>query len=207
MKKLLMTKTKRVLLGSMLAAVMAFSGMASAQTLPGTLTAQDFGVVNYDTGLGTLKGYTAGFGVTDATLAGATEVVVKLYGADNQLLQTNTAIMSKFNSDITGTQFSSPFDVSGTFDYSTDGYWTNVRETQYGQSVAAAKVTATVTLANGKVVTATNTSLTGDPATIYPSMMAPHSKDDCKKNGWKLFTNPSFKNQGQCVSHAVRAMH
>jgi hypothetical protein len=77
--------------------------------------------------------------------------------------------LPKFNADITGVQFSSPFDVSGTFDYVTDGYWTNVRETQYGQSVPATKVVATVTLANGKVVTAENTNLTGDPTTIYPT--------------------------------------
>ena len=139
-------------------------------TLSGTLSAEDFGVVNYDVGggLGILKGYTAGFGVTDSTFAGATSVVVKLYAAGDVLLQTNTAILSKFNVDVTGTQFSSPFDVSGTFNYATDGYWTNVREAQYGQSVPAVKVVATVTLANSKVVTAINTSLTGDPTTIYP---------------------------------------
>ncbi|MFA6301257.1 MAG: hypothetical protein WC609_02815 [Candidatus Paceibacterota bacterium] len=146
------------------------SGMAAPiLALPGTLTAEDFGVVNYDTGLGILKGYTAGFGLTDATFAGATSVVVQLFNGST-LLQTNTAILPKFNTDITGTQFSSPFDVSGTFDYGTDGYWTNVKETQYGQSVPATKVVATVTLANGKVVTAENTNLTGDPTTIYPTV-------------------------------------
>lgn len=28
----------------------------------------------------------------------------------------------------------------------------------------------------------------------------PTDMDQCKKDGWKAFTNPSFKNQGQCVS-------
>jgi hypothetical protein len=28
----------------------------------------------------------------------------------------------------------------------------------------------------------------------------PTDKDQCKKDGWKLFNNPSFRNQGQCVS-------
>lgn len=28
----------------------------------------------------------------------------------------------------------------------------------------------------------------------------PTSKAQCKKGGWKMFTDPSFKNQGQCVS-------
>jgi hypothetical protein len=186
---------------------MTASGTAA---LIGNLEAEDFGVVNYDTGLGILKGYTAGFGLTEGTLASSTSVVVKLYGAGDQLLQTNTANIVKFNQDITGTQFSSPFDVSGTFDYVTDGYWTNVREAEYGQSVPATKVVATVTLANGNVVTAENTMLVGDPTTIYPDIVtpptptAPETKDDCKNGGWKTFTNPTFKNQGQCVSSVAK---
>lgn len=170
----------------------------------GTLAAEDFGVVNYDVGggLGFIKGYTAGFGVTDATLAGATSVVVQLFAGAN-VLQTNTAILPKFNADITGVQFSSPFDVSGTFNYATDGYWTNVRASEYGQSATATRVVATVTLANGKIVTAENTLLTGDAWTIFPVapvMLPPTNKDQCKNDGWKVFTNPSFRNQGQCVS-------
>lgn len=31
----------------------------------------------------------------------------------------------------------------------------------------------------------------------------PVTKDDCKNGGWKTFTNPSFKNQGQCVSYVA----
>lgn len=174
------------------------SGTATALPLPGTLSAEDFGVVNYDTGLGVLKGYSAGFGLTDATFAGAQSVVVKLY-ASSTLLQTNTAT-SKLGVDVTGTQISSPFDVSGNFNYATDGYWVNVRQSQYGQSVPATRVTATVTLANGKVVTAENSVLAGNPTSIYPATTtAPTTKAQCKNGGWKTFTNPSFKNQGQCV--------
>ncbi len=199
---------KKIILGSMLAIALTLSSLipAFAHQTP-ALHAEDFGVVNYDTGLGMLKGYTAGFGVTDATLAGATSVVVKLYAAGDQLLQTNTANMVKFNADITGTQFSSPFDVSGNFNYTTDGYWTNMRQAQYGQSIPATKVVATVTLAGGQVVTATNTNLTGDPTTIYPvpAPSTPENKDRCKNGGWKSFTNPSFKNQGQCVSAMAKA--
>jgi hypothetical protein len=29
----------------------------------------------------------------------------------------------------------------------------------------------------------------------------PTNKDQCKKNGWKTFNNPSFKNQGQCEKY------
>lgn len=31
----------------------------------------------------------------------------------------------------------------------------------------------------------------------------PTDKDQCKKNGWKSFNNPSFKNQGDCVSYVA----
>jgi hypothetical protein len=172
----------------------------------GALHAEDFGVVSYDTGLGMLKGYTAGFGLTDATFAGAQSVTVRLY-AGATLLQTNVA-KAKFMTDITGTQFSSPFDVSGTFNYGTDGYWTNTRESQYGQSVAATRVVATVILANGKTLTAENTTLTGDPSTIFgttppPVVNPPSTKDQCKNDGWMNFTNPSFKNQGQCIKYVT----
>lgn len=147
---------------------MTTSGEASEipDTLLGSLAAEDFGIVSYDTGLGILSGYTAGFGLTDATFENAQSVVVELFAGDT-LLQTNTAT-AQFAIDVVGTQISSPFDVSGTFDYVTDGYWVNVREAEFGQSVPATKIVATVTLENGKVVVATNTNLTGDPTTIYP---------------------------------------
>ena len=34
---------------------------------------------------------------------------------------------------------------------------------------------------------------------------APTSADQCKKDGWKRFNNPSFKNQGDCVSYTRSA--
>lgn len=180
----------------------------TADELDATLAAEDFGVVDYDTGLGTLSGYTAGFGLTGATFEDVQSVVVELYSGGT-LLQTNTAT-AKVGDEITGTQISSPFDVSGDFDYATDGYWINEREAQYGQSVPATRVVATVTLESGQVVTAENTVLTGDPTTIYPDVEPPEpptgptNKDECKKGGWMTFTDPSFKNQGQCVAFTNR---
>ena len=37
-------------------------------------------------------------------------------------------------------------------------------------------------------------------ATSDPDVAPPTNKDQCKKDGWKTFNNPSFKNQGDCVS-------
>lgn len=181
----------------------------TADRLEETLRAEDFGVVNYDTGLGILKGYSAGFGLDNATFENVQSVVVKLYAGD-QLLQTNTAT-AKLGDEITGNQISSPFDVSGNFNYAADGFWTNVRETQYGQSVPATRVVATVTLENGEVLTVENTNVTGDPTTIYPVVTPPTSgdkptsKDQCKNGGWKDFSNPSYRNQGQCVSSVAKS--
>lgn len=169
-------------------------------TLPGTLSAEDFGVMIASG----VKGYTAGFGLTDATFAGATSVVMELYSGTT-LLQTNTGT-ALIGSTILGNQISSPFDVFGTFDYTADGYWTNVRGSEYGQNLIPTRVVATVTLENGKVVTAENTNLTGDPSTIFPvtpPTTSPTDKNQCKDGGWKTFSNPSFKNQGQCVSSVV----
>jgi hypothetical protein len=33
----------------------------------------------------------------------------------------------------------------------------------------------------------------------------PADKDECKKGGWATFNNPSFRNQGDCVSYAARS--
>lgn len=178
-----------------------------------SLAAEDFGVVNYDTGLGILKGYTAGFGLTNATFAGVQSVIMKLYAGVN-LLQTNVST-ALVGTNITDSQVSSPFDVSGNFNYGADGYWTNTRESQYGQSAAATKVVATVVLSDGTVLTAQNTSLTGDPTTIFATTTTPtttpptgtttpSTKDQCKNGGWKTFSNPSFRSQGRCVSYVTR---
>lgn len=115
------------------------------------LKTQDFVVWNQ----GGLAGYDAGFSLTGATFNEAQSIVIKLYSG-NTLLQTNTAIYGK----ITGTGFLTPFDVFGTFDYAKDGYFTNVRGSEYGQTLAPTKVVATVTLSDGKILTTTNTNLT-----------------------------------------------
>jgi hypothetical protein len=43
----------------------------------------------------------------------------------------------------------------------------------------------------------------GDRVTydFEPGTVPPSSKDQCKGNGWQAFSNPSFKNQGDCVSY------
>ena len=45
----------------------------------------------------------------------------------------------------------------------------------------------------------TNITVNGQVQVPAPTT-TPTSKDQCKNGGWKTFTNPAFKNQGDCVS-------
>jgi hypothetical protein len=47
-------------------------------------------------------------------------------------------------------------------------------------------------------VTGANTTYDFEAA---PTGGPPSAKDQCKNGGWKNFTNPTFKNQGRCVSY------
>lgn len=38
-----------------------------------------------------------------------------------------------------------------------------------------------------------------------PLVGPPTSKDQCKEDGWQTFNNPTFKNQGDCVSYAEKS--
>jgi hypothetical protein len=38
---------------------------------------------------------------------------------------------------------------------------------------------------------------------VVPKVGPPTSKSQCKHGGWKKFNNPTFKNQGQCVSYVA----
>ena len=49
-----------------------------------------------------------------------------------------------------------------------------------------------------------NINLNGDVITFDPVLVGPPTnKDQCKKDGWKTFNNPTFKNQGDCVSYVA----
>jgi hypothetical protein len=48
--------------------------------------------------------------------------------------------------------------------------------------------------------TADISNITVNGVLQVPAPSTPTSKDQCKNGGWKSFTKPSFKNQGDCVS-------
>jgi hypothetical protein len=53
----------------------------------------------------------------------------------------------------------------------------------------------------GRLMTWTPLSVLGSTDFAFKTYVSPRptSKKECKKGGWRRFTNPSFKNQGQCV--------
>jgi FtsP/CotA-like multicopper oxidase with cupredoxin domain len=59
--------------------------------------------------------------------------------------------------------------------------------------------------AGGAQTPATDPGKTGqDGAASPPTAAQPSSVDDCKDDGWRQFGDPSFKNQGECVSWVNR---
>lgn len=52
-------------------------------------------------------------------------------------------------------------------------------------------------------VTASSTVATSTPPGVTPN---PTDTKQCKKYGWKKFTNPTFKNQGRCVSFVEKML-
>jgi hypothetical protein len=90
-------------------------------TITGTPSAivQDFGV--YANPIMNLNGYSAGFGLVNATAADVTSVVITLYhGTTTLATATATGLMATYP---TATSLSAPFDVLGTFNYAADGNW------------------------------------------------------------------------------------
>ncbi|MEA4812314.1 MAG: Ig-like domain-containing protein [Anaerolineaceae bacterium] len=141
----------------------AETSCSSLEVLVGELAAEDFSYwANENLGL---RGVSAGFQLSYATLSGAS-VKVELF-AGEQLLQTNNLVAGKLDGVA---QFSTPFDIYGNFDYAADGYWTNQRATDFDPELIPTKVVARVTLANGKVLTAEKTPLSGDRALIVDTL-------------------------------------
>ena len=125
-----------------------------------------------------VRGLSAGVAATNFNFNMATAIELKLY-AGTQLLQTNTApagspLFANFYTAISG-----PFDIFGTFDYTTDYWpgtgptpnWTNLRGVpEYGQTVVPTKVVATVTLPGGVILTAERSDPDNPRTDILPGV-------------------------------------
>src|SRR5581483_9307537 len=73
-------------------------------------------------------------------------------------------------------------------------------------TIAFAAVLASLVSLSAAAATGENTNkhefiTKSPPQDTFSEDEQPASKEDCKDGGWKNFTNPTFKNQGECVSH------
>lgn len=120
---------------------------------------EDFGVMQSSG----VNGYSVGFSLADGKKAyDVKNIKVELYKTTDNgdvLLATNTSTDKLLRLD--ASQLSSPFNINGTFDGVSDGYW------NYGQfngtvEDVPSKVVIEVTYNDGKTYTVQNTNLTGD---------------------------------------------
>ena len=113
------------------------------------------------------------------------------------------------------------FTTAGTFFLGCN----NVTPTLNGDGTATYTFTAATLAAAGQQVPTPTGTITGVEVLIdqqgtadisnivvngvlqVPTPTAPSSKNACKHGGWKQFSNPKFKNQGQCVSYWNHALH
>lgn len=118
--------------------------------------AEDFGVMQ----ISEVNGYTVGFNLIGGT-DNVASVEVSLYNKDNKILAKNTSTNKLFS--LSGTQFSTPFNINGNF--AGDAYW------RYGEWAGTVydvptKAVISVNLFDGRNYTVVNSSLTGDPKSL-----------------------------------------
>jgi hypothetical protein len=70
-----------------------------------------------------------------------------------------------------------------------------------GQALNAPYPFGTTTITQTATDAGGNHSSCQQTITVVPN--TPTSEDQCKHDGWQSFTNPTFKNQGDCVSFVV----
>ncbi len=131
-----------------------------------------------------------GLTTSGSYVLGNSEGGAVLYGADTSLMQSGASYTTSEVTSLTG-NFLPIGAKCSPGKYRLVGYQTSAIS-----FTDAATQTVTPTSPN-------YTGLTSDRYLIVKNKICPtknENKDECKKDGWKTFTNPKFKNQGQCVS-------
>ena len=164
-------------------------------------------------------------GCTTATNAAAgIEIISSLEGGSvSELTELNFDVMNgghcgagapRFNVVVDGTTY---FLGCSSGTHTTEGDWTHVVFGPADFATAGIPTTGTLedvyiifdegtdtpvggTIETAGQVTLDNISVNED---VAGSPSQPQSADDCKNGGWRNFTDPAFKNQGQCVSSVV----
>lgn len=168
-------------------------------TVPSGLTVADLDTLStdYKVTVGGIGGGSPRFVAEVDTLSGTEYILFYIGGlgptpADNTWYNSGNIASPTSLVDVTGGvyQYQTPYSGVQTSmgSYPVTGIWI---VTDAGWAVSGG--TQTVVFDNSMINTM-----------VYDYELAPvivpANKDECKNDGWKTFTNPSFKNQGECVS-------
>lgn len=164
----ILTITMLLLLG-VCGAAYAAPGTQISNTLDGTfyvalakgVKAEDFSVGEWSGVIGVNVGFT----LQNATMQDVTSIAVSLYQGDT-LMQTNTAVIEKFNPN--QTELSCPFDFFGEFDYEGDGFWSEGAWQGVPHVIPPTKAKIEVEFNDGTTAAVENTNLSGDFSSIVP---------------------------------------
>lgn len=196
-----------VLLGAIL--TLALAGTAGAALVPGVFDPGSTGcpVATYANGVLHLEK-----NCPDATIAAAQADITGLAGQTFTSAAFTLAGVAQCNG---GSPRFNIFTSDGTFFLGCN----NVIPVVNGDGTATYTFTAATLLAGGNQVqlptgtissaqvlidiqgTADLSNISVNGITEVPAVAAPTTKAACKKGGWKTFTDPKFKNQGQCVAY------
>lgn len=124
-------------------------------------------------------------GSQDATFVGQSDLVLTMVTLDSPIPVTADQIYTFSVSDACGSQgepspsygFNRGVYAGGTFHYT-------------GGPLSHLDMGFRIVIEDGPV---------DDDGDGIPDTAPPTDKDDCKKQGWESFNNPTFRNQGQCV--------
>ncbi len=126
-----------------------------------------------------------------------TDVALSTLISSNKITVSGINVASAIS--VTGGEYS----VNGGAYTSANGSVNNgdmVRVRQTSSASNSTSVNTTLTI-GGVSDTFTSTTLAVGATT------GPTDKDQCKNDGWKNFTDPSFKNQGQCIAFVAHLSH
>ena len=206
-------KMKKLLIAGVLATALAFTVSASAALVPGVFDPGNTGCVEATFIKKTKTLHLEKNCPTPTNAAAGAEVT----GVSGQTFQSASFTLAS----ATQCQGGSPrFNVDTTTDFFFLGCNNVTPTTNANGTVTYTFTAATLAAAGQQVPTPTGTiesvsvlidvqgtaDLTNVTFNGKLQKLAPGKADfarPCKKGGWKTFTNPTFKNQGQCVKYLV----
>jgi hypothetical protein len=204
------------LIAAVAACALALAATAGAALEPGVFDPGNTGCVTSTYSNGVLHLAKTCVSTTNAS-AGA-----NITGLSGQTFQSASFTLASASQCQGGSPRFNVFTTAGTFFLGCN----NVTPTINGDGTATYTFTAATLAAAGQQVptptgtitgvevlidiqgTADVSQITGNGVLQVPTPTTnPTSKNSCKHGGWKHFTNPTFKNQGRCISFWNHSLH